>query len=384
MQSRISYFWKEPQARKGFDVGISLHSHTNHSRESLSFVPLLANRWAPAKWYFEHHQRKALRNRKIPIDLLHASWTPPVTAREAYELERRQIEDVLGLHALVSLSDHDNIDASTLLRVLPEFSDAPISTEWTIPHEEGYFHVGVHNLPAMQASSVMADLAAYTAQPRQAKLKELFSYLNGFEDVLVVFNHPKWNMPLLEPGRFQYLLADFLTRYSAFLHAFEINGLRSCRENQEVAKLAGGWNQLVISGGDRHGREPNANVNLTNARSMEEFVHELRLRRVSNVLFMPQYADPLALRFVHTFLDVIREYPDYADGARKWDDRALHPDASGELKPVSTQWKGPPALLANLFRVAFHLERGFAPNLWRKVASNKDFQLNLMDGQSNL
>jgi hypothetical protein len=191
-------------------------------------------------------------------------------------------------------------------------------------------------------------------------------------------------MALLEASRFQYLLADFLARYSAFLHAFELNGLRSCRENQEVAKLACGWNQLVISGGDRHGREPNANVNLTNAGSLDEFVHEVRVERISNVVFMPQYADPLAMRFVHTFLDVIREYPDYPDGARSCWDRTLHPDSSGELKPVSTQWTRPPALIANIFRLAFHLERGFAPSLWRKVASNKEFQLNLRDGQSNL
>jgi hypothetical protein len=383
VQSRISYFWKEPNARQGFEVGVSLHSHTNHSRESLSFVPLLADRWAPTRWYFEHHKRKALKG-NIPVNLFDANWTPPVTAREAYELERKQIEDVLGLQSVVSLSDHDNIEASTLLRVIPEFSDTPIAVEWTVPFEEGYFHLGVHNLPPRRATSIMAELAEYTANPRAQRLKELFRFLNELESVLIVFNHPKWNIALLDPGRFQYLLADFLAKYSAFLHAFELNGLRSCKENQEVAKLANGWNQLVISGGDRHGREPNANVNLTNAHTMEEFIHEARVRRISDVMFMPQYADPLAMRFVHTFLDVIRDYPDYPEGARTWAERTLHPDHSGALKPVSGQWEAPPGLIATVFRLAFYLESGLAPNLWRKVASNKDFRLNLMDGQSNL
>ncbi len=364
-------------------MGVSLHSHTNHSRESLSFVPLLANRWAPAKWYLEWHKRKA-RQGPIPVDLMRAHWTPPVTAREAYELERKQIEEVLGLESIVSLSDHDNIEASTLLRVVPELGNAPISVEWTVPFEDGYLHLGVHNLPPRRAASIMADLAEYTANPKPERLKELFRFLNELGEVLIVLNHPKWNISLLEQSRFHYLLADFLARYSAFLHAFELNGLRSCRENQEVAKLASGWNQLVISGGDRHGREPNANVNLTNARTLEEFVHEIRVERVSNVMFMPQYADPLAMRFVHTFLDIIREYPDYPDGARNWDDRTLHPDDTGALKPVSGQWGGPPALVAHVFRLARHLESGFAPGLWRRVASNKDFRLNLMDGQSNL
>jgi len=383
MQSRISYFWKEPQAHNGFRVGVSLHSHTNHSRESLAHVPTLASRFAPAKWYLQHHERKALRG-DIPVDLFRSYWTPPVTAREAYELELRQIEDRLGLQALISLSDHDNIDASTLLRVVPQFQDAPISVEWTVPYEEGHFHLGVHNLPPKRAQSVMVDLAAYTAMPGRFDLRELFQYLNEFKGVLLVFNHPKWNIALLEQQRFEYLLADFLARYSAFLHGFELNGLRSCRENQEVAKLACGWNQLVISGGDRHGREPNANVNLTTAGSFEEFANEVRVQRISNVMFMPQYADPLAMRFVHTFLDVVRTYPDNPAGARNWDDRTLHPDANGELKPMSSQWQTPPALLANIVRFAFYLETGFAPNLWRKLASNKDFRLNLMDGQSNL
>ncbi len=44
---------------------------------------------------------------------------------------------------------------------------------------------------------------------------------------------------------------------------------------------------LLISGGDRHGVEPNANINLTNATSFTEFVHEIRRQKKSNVLFMP-------------------------------------------------------------------------------------------------
>jgi len=36
---------------------------------------------------------------------------------------------------------------------------------------------------------------------------------------------------------------------------------------------------LLVSGGDRHGVEPNANINLTNATSFTEFVHEIRRKR---------------------------------------------------------------------------------------------------------
>ena len=146
MQSRISYFWKEADARKAFRTGISLHSHTNHSRESLSFISVLASRSDLVHWYLERHQRKAMR-RGVAIDLFKACWTPPLSAREAHDVERRQIEDELDLEALVSLTDHDNIAASSSLRVIPEFENVPISVESTVPFAECHFYLGVHNLP---------------------------------------------------------------------------------------------------------------------------------------------------------------------------------------------------------------------------------------------
>ena len=383
MQSRISYFWKEANARKAFRTGVSIHSHTNQSCESLSFISILANRYAFLQWYIERHVRKASK-RGFAVDLFKACWTPPLTAREAHAVERKQIEDVLGLEALVSLSDHDNIAAATLLRVMPEFANVPISVEWTVPFAEANFHFGVHNLPERIAAATMMELAAYTAKPTPGRLQELFRYLSELEGVLVVFNHPKWNLSFLDSGRFEFLLTDFLSRCSAFIHAFELNGLRSCRENQDVAELAHGWNQLVISGGDRHGREPNANVNMTNAGSFDEFVHEVRVRRMSHVMFMPQYADPIAMRFFQTFLDVIREYPEKPEGTRHWDDRTLHPGPNGELRPVSAQWSRPPDSIRRLFSLARQMESGYVPRLWRAAARNEGLQVRLLDGEQNV
>ena len=36
--SQISYLWKNPDAARSFNTGVSLHSHTNRSRETLDFV----------------------------------------------------------------------------------------------------------------------------------------------------------------------------------------------------------------------------------------------------------------------------------------------------------------------------------------------------------
>jgi hypothetical protein len=90
-----------------------------------------------------------------------------------------------------------------------------------------------------------------------------------------------------------FLVNEFLLKNGNYLHALELNGLRNWDENRAVRRLAEQWNMLLISGGDRHGVEPNANLNLTNATSFTEFVHEVRREKKSDMLFMPQYAATL-------------------------------------------------------------------------------------------
>ncbi len=41
-QSSVSYLWREPEAAKGFATGVSLHSHTNQSKETLDFISELS------------------------------------------------------------------------------------------------------------------------------------------------------------------------------------------------------------------------------------------------------------------------------------------------------------------------------------------------------
>ncbi len=96
-------------------------------------------------------------------------------------------------------------------------------------------------------------------------------------NVLVVFNHPMWDLYLVGKEKHQFLVNEFLQKNGAYLHALELNGLRNWDENRAVRRLAEKWNMLLIAGGDRHGVEPNANINLTNAASFTEFVHEVRV-----------------------------------------------------------------------------------------------------------
>jgi hypothetical protein len=86
--------------------------------------------------------------------------------------------------------------------------------------------------------------------------------------------------------------------------------------------------------------EPNANINLSNVTSFTEFVHEVRYEGRSHVLFMPQYAEPWKHRILQSTLDAIRDYPDFPQGSRTWDERVYHPDKHGVVRPLSELWPG--------------------------------------------
>ena len=109
-----------------------------------------------------------------------------------------------------------------------------------------------------------------------------------------------------------------------------------------MESTAGGWRRS-------HRCEPSACLNLTRSESFTEFVHEVRQERRSDVLFMPQYAEPMSLRIFRTGMDVIRYYPEYAAGSRKWDERIFHPDAHGVERPLAAIWKQSPMFIEGIF-----------------------------------
>ena len=302
--------------------------------------------------------QKQCRRSRIPVDFSRAYWTPPLTPELAYDTERDQIEGTLGLRALVSLTDHDNIEAAMWLRALPEMANAPISLEWSVPFAGTVFHLGVHNLPSGQAQAIMDDLAAYTRKPSDRRLCELLVMLDGFADVLVVFNHPLWTQSCVGVQRGSDDLGRFLNCAVQFLHAFEINAARSTKENNRVRELADRWQRPLVSGGDRHGCVASGALNLTAAETFCEFVSEIRQEQRSHVLLMPQYNEPLSIRTTRTLLDVIRNYPEYPMGSRRWDDRIFHPDENGGAdRPISKLWKTPPAYVEQILGCIRLLEK---------------------------
>jgi hypothetical protein len=161
-----------------------------------------------------------------------------------------------------------------------------------------------------------------------------------------------------------------------------LNGLRNWDENRSARRLAEKWNMVLISGGDRHGVEPNANINLTNASSFTEFVHEIRRQKLSNVLFMPQYAEPWKHRILQSTIDAIRHYPDFPQGSRTWDERVYHPDANGQIRPLSEIWPNgaPPRLMTALLACVELMGRGLVGGGLR-LAWSESRQLRLALGE---
>jgi hypothetical protein len=338
----VSYLWREPQAAAGFTAGVSLHSHTNQSKETLDFIAELSTDWGMLQPLMRWAEKRCFKTTGIHPDYARSYWTPPLTPKLAFDLERSQIEEKLQMPAMVSITDHDDIRAPMLLRSLSSARQIPVSLEWTVPFGRGAFHLGIHNLPSATGADWMQRMEAFTAIPvaeRPVKmLTDMLAELDEIPSVLIVFNHPLWDLYRIGKEKHLFLVNDFLAVNGQFVHAIELNGLRHWDENREVTALAAKWNQILISGGDRHGIEPNANVNLTRATSFTAFVHEVRRERQSHVLFMPQYAEPWKHRILNSTLAAIRNYPEFPEGSQQWDERVYHPDAEGKVRSLAELW----------------------------------------------
>ena len=382
--SSISYLWRDKDAAKTFRTGMSLHSHTNQSQETLDFLANFGNQFPVIRPLIARFERRSEQTYGIRINYAASYWTPPMTPKLAFDLECRQIEK-LDLAPMVSITDHDNINAPMLLRTVPSARRIPVSVEWSAPYGGVQaFHLGVHNLPSSKAAHWMRTLAEFTAHPSDARLTEILAALNKEPHVLVVFNHPMWDLYLIGKEKHQFLVNEFLQKNGAFLHALELNGLRNWDENRAVRRLAERWNMLLISGGDRHGVEPNANINLTNATSFTEFVHEIRREKKSNVLFLPQYAEPWKQRILQSTIDAIRHYPEFPQGSRTWDERVYHPDRNGVVRPLSELWpngRAPRAMAALLGAVQMMGQGLVAGGLRMAWSNSQQLRLALRDNE---
>lgn len=178
--------------------------------------------------------------------------------------------------------------------------------------------------------------------------------MDALPDVLIVLNHPFSCEELLERADHVRLLQQFLDEFGECMHALELNGLQPKVNNIDTIRLAGARGMPVIAGGDRHCTEPNATLNLTNASSFTEFVHEIRVERRSSVLFLPQYRDPIPARYIEFIWQAVRNYPDFSGRAR-WVDRVFVRLESGETVACGSLWPngGPAAIRGFVAAIGF-------------------------------
>ncbi|AFL86661.1 hypothetical protein Terro_0312 [Terriglobus roseus DSM 18391] len=378
VRSEISCIWKEKGVIADYRTGVSLHSHTSMSEESLSFIQDMSQGLPFVQKLFAHYTTKCHKNHALTLDFVSAHWRPPLQPLMAFDLEFTQIAN-LGLHPLVSISDHDNMEAPMLLRTVPHARNIPVSVEWTAPFGRTCFHLGIHNLPTADARMWMERFTVATASPDESVVYKILRDLHSLKQVLIVFNHPIWD--LYSVGREVHMaeVRRFLAVNGDFMHALELNGLRHASENREVTAMARETGHLLISGGDRHGMEPNANINLTSATSFHEFVHEIRVERRSHVLFMAQYAQPWKLRILRSTLDAVTDYSDFMPGWQRWDERAFHKDRAGVMQPLSNLWvggKAPKALALGVRVVRMARNTTVARSIGMAFPGKNDFRPN--------
>jgi hypothetical protein len=275
-----------------------------------------------------HHRRFTGES----FDLQRVTWHPPLTPAAAMRLESAQIES-MGLFPLVSLTDHDDIESCCT----PGPSALPVSTEWTVPVGPTFFHLGIHNLPRSAAREMAEAMFRAAKSGARERIRQMLAEISAARDTLVVLNHPLWDEAEVGSSAHLHALESLLWNSGEHIHAVEVNGLRSWGENKSAVELAAEWNKPVISGGDRHGAEPSAILNLTNARTFDEFVVEVR-DGASQVAFLPQYREPLRLRWLVTAKDIFRPYTEAESDAPTWRDRFFYEQGDGISVPLRLLW----------------------------------------------
>ena len=173
-RTQIHFHWKQPRVVRHYRAAVSLHSHTMHSRETIAFVPRYAYGIPVLSQLVRRQERRYRIENGRDLDYSSVYWTPPLGPASAYQLERRQIEESLDLTAMMSLTDHDQIEAATMMQVLG-IDETPISLEWTVPYRGSFFHLGVHNLPVQSASSLTSDLLSWSQRPNPEVLRDLLA-----------------------------------------------------------------------------------------------------------------------------------------------------------------------------------------------------------------
>lgn len=336
MSTDIRLWWKDRSACRSFRTGVSLHSHTRHSREYLDFIPRYLEKIPLLAWLVRREARwRGLED--IRPEFSRAWWTPPLSPRAAWMLEKSQIENSLQKNALVSITDHDTIEAQGELRAFNESRDTPVSLEWTAPYCGSLFHFGVHNLPLQDARFLVESMNRYTEGGPEELLTDLLHTISQSPATLIVLNHPLWEANDAGAEVHRFALGRLLGRYGHCIHALEFNADRPGRENRATLELARSVGIPVVAGGDRHGCHASPVVNLTDATDFAGFAQEIRAGR-SVIALLPRLLESHKLRLFEAAFDILRDHPGHSLGWVRWSDRVFYMRHCGTIASLSELW----------------------------------------------
>ncbi len=340
-RTRVHILHEKTDLSRKAKTGVSLHCHTEYSKELMDFVPIYTEKIPVVSylWKKERDKYEARVGRKVNFTT--AYWSPPMPPQEVFSIEKNQINEA-GLNAVISITDHDCIEGNLKVNEETDNKIAPISLEWTVPFEYGFFHVGVHNLPkenALEISKILIDYS-FEENPQKERLHELFALLSDLPEVLVILNHPLWDIEMIGKEPHRVLLDRFLKEFGQWIHAFEVNGFRKWSENKQIMEMAESMGFPVVTGGDRHGCKPNTVINLTDAETFAEFAEEIRVDKRSQVVFMPDYRQPLLSRQLNSFSEILATYNHFPQHRQQWHDRVFYDTGDGQgLVSLATHWK---------------------------------------------
>ena len=95
-RSKVQLFWRDKSPTEGFRTGVSIHSHTMHSKERLSFLPKVTRKVPGMPALFRHIEEKYRKARGGELDYSRVYWTPPLSAHDA--ARRRGLADKKDLY----------------------------------------------------------------------------------------------------------------------------------------------------------------------------------------------------------------------------------------------------------------------------------------------
>jgi hypothetical protein len=260
-----------PKPAQEFDFVVSLHNHSTHSIENMSFLnEVVRLRFMQP---FQGILQSAFGLAEIPdLDYRDIFYRSPLTVEDVFLTESASVSslDFEGVH--LGITDHDEFGGSVeLLQKHPEHAHRnPLGEELSIYFDDYLFHLGVTGLPETGITEIHTNLQVAA---REKRLDDLFEILHS-TGCLVILNHPL--VPWGKDSQRKIPAEALMERYGWAIHALEYNGMRSKEENDLVLQLAKHLGKPLIGGGDSHLLLASSVLSLTQAASFAEFAAEVK------------------------------------------------------------------------------------------------------------